>query len=139
MTIKEALDIFIKQHIVVVLKSAKVTAVDKEKCTVDLDMITEVEMTDVRLQAGIVETVPGIKVIPKIGSVVTVGMLENNTAIGIILSYTEIEEIEFNPSISAKICGDNLGGLVISEKVNEQINELKTQVNKIIGALNEWG
>ena len=134
----------IKQVVKSMLKEqsfrAKVLSVDKTNDTCDVEPIRGgAKYLDVKLKSVINPTDSKILVYPKVGSVITVSIVDNNTADVFVSQYSEFESILIENKKS-KVLIPETGNIEIAfEKLtlNDgleggliKINELKTQLDK---------
>jgi hypothetical protein len=99
-----------------------VKSVNGNKCDVE-PVNGDSEIFDVRLQGE--DTNNGILMIPKVGSVVIVSMVDKDS--GFVTMYSEVEEIHLR--------GESLGGLVKIEDLVDKINNIENKVNDLISGL----
>ena len=120
-----------------------VDAVDKETRTVDCTPLDEgAPLLGVNLQAN-QESKFGVVVYPRVGSYVVVGFVADGSA-GIVLMTDDIESIEMvvkDDNTSLKITedgivmnGGSLRGLVKIAELEDNLNQLKTYVEKLKSA-----
>ena len=119
-----------------VLLIGTVTAVDKEKLTVDvLPLADDAPVLGVNLQANQEGTV-GVVALPRTGSYVVVGMLPGYAA-GVVLLTDDVEEVRVTiKERSMRITeegivmnGGTLGGLINIEPFTQALNSLITVFN----------
>ena len=104
---------------------AEVVIVDDETCTVKRNGL---EITDVRLGAVINGNAKNLIIKPKIGSMVLIADMSLGTLRDLaIIGWSEVETITIN--------GGELGGLVKIQKLEDNLNSLKTMIESIHAAL----
>lgn len=108
-----------------------VDSVDENKKTIKCTPITEGAQRVVNLQASI-EGADGILIIPEVQSTVIIGYVDKNNAF--VLTHSKIEKISINTKKIILNEGKN-GGLVLSEKITNELNTVVKRVNAIITAL----
>lgn len=106
--------------------AAIVKSVNKNECTCTIE-VDDLEMGDVRLRATVKDGEKGIKIYPKVGSVVLVQKIGEKEEFFITL-FSEVEEIVYQ--IDACEFGMNTQGF----NVKNGINDLKDIIKKIIDA-----
>lgn len=106
-----------------------VTAVDKDKRTVDVERDSLPEMFDVRLNA--VTSPTGVLTIyPTKGSYVLVAIIDNNPVDAFVLTCTDVDEIVFN--------NGEYGGLLKVDAIVSEIQAVKDDLNAIKTAFTNW-
>lgn len=125
-----------------------VTAVDKAARTVDVEPLNEeAPLLGVNLQANQGSTV-GVVQIPREGSFVMVGFVQDGAA-GMVLLCDDIEEAQVvvKDTETASIVvsedgivmnGGGLRGLVKVEAMTERLNLIEDDINKLKQALTSW-
>lgn len=125
-----------------------VTAVDKEARTVDVQPLNEdAPLLGVNLQAGQGSTV-GVVQIPREGSYVMVGYVQDGAA-GMVLLCDDIEEAQvvIKDTDTASIVamedgitmnGGKLGGMVKVEDITTRLNLIEKDINKLKQAFTGW-
>lgn len=105
----------------------EVLSVDENKltCTVK-ELETDAELFQVRLNAG--KTTLQTVLFPKVGSMVLVGLIGNDTRARYVSMVSEVDKIYLNG-------GDN-GGLTITPELVTQLGKLSARVDGIISAIN---
>lgn len=125
--LQEAIEKTAEAIIPVMVTEGKVTKVDKEANTCNVEREDLPELFKVRLNAI---TSPGTNIVsiyPKVGSRVLVVLVENNKTDAYVLTATDIEEIIIN--------GGTNGGIIKIEnqtqKLNKLVTELTTELTKV--------
>ena len=125
-----------------------VTAVDKTARTVDVEPLNEdAPLLGVNLQANQESTV-GVVQIPREGSYVMVGYVQDGAA-GMVLLCDDIEEAQVvvKDTGTASIVvnedgivmnGGSLGGMVKVEDITKRLNLIEDDINKLKQALTSW-
>ena len=125
-----------------------VTAVDKAARTVDVQPLNEdAPLLGVNLQAGQGSTV-GVVQIPREGSYVMVGYVQDGAA-GMVLLCDDIEEAQvvIKDTDTASIVamedgitmnGGKLGGMVKVEDITTRLNLIEKDINKLKQAFTGW-
>lgn len=125
-----------------------VTAVDKAARTVDVQPLNEdAPLLGVNLQAN-QESAVGVVQIPRDGSFVMVGFVQDGAA-GMVLLCDDIEEAQVvikdtdTASIVVNekgVCmnGGSLGGLVKVEDITTRLNLIEKDINKLKQAFTSW-
>lgn len=99
---------------------------------------------DVRLKSILDDSENGLILTPKKGSLVLVGLIENNEASAFIVQYSDIEELTFKNVNGMsfevlkgvlKLNGDSEGGLVQIKELKENIDSIKQYVEAMNTAL----
>lgn len=103
MTIEEAIRTFARKEVKIQVRLCTVTSVNETQgsCTVKTD--EGVELFDVRLKSVITDVNEGIVIIPKVGSFVLVGLIQNIDVMTFVCSYSEVSSIKFKCSDSGVI------------------------------------
>lgn len=138
MKIKAAILSMIKEHLVPTVYIGKVVSVDQTSLSCEVDLQTMPNVFDVRIRATIGSGDRGLINIPKVDSYVLICRIEGKIESSFVLGYTEIEVMKLLPESDLHLFGDSHGGLVISSKVNDEINSLKTELNTLKSALASW-
>ncbi len=118
----------VNKYMPVLLTEGKVTSVDKEKMTCEVEREGMADLTGVRLNA-ILECGTGtITIFPAVQSTVIVGVIENNPADAFVISTSTIDNIVIN--------GGENGGLANVPELKTQLEKLSARVDGIIDAIN---
>ena len=137
MSIKTAILAIVKSELKSTLLTGKVVSVDESNMTCEIDLIDAPNIYDVRIRAVIDEVAKGLLILPKIGSVVVIALIDNKITSSTIVKYSEVESIKWICD-DIQLNGDSNGGLVISEKVAEQDNVLKQELNDLKQIFTTW-
>lgn len=108
-----------------------VDSVDENNRTIECTPIVEGAQRIVNMQASI-EGGDGILIIPEVGSTVIIGFVDRHNAF--VLTHSKIEKISIDTKNIILNQGEN-GGIVISEKVTNEMNTVLNRVNSIVTAL----
>ena len=108
-----------------------VDSVDENNRTIVCTPITDGAQRIVNMQASI-EGAEGILIVPEVGSTVIIGYVDRHNAF--VLTHSKIEKISIDTKNIIINQGEN-GGIVISEKVTDEINTVLKRVNYIVRAL----
>jgi len=73
-------------------------------------------------------TKDGFLIMPKIGSIITVGLTNDNS--GYMAQPSSVDEIH--------LAGVNYGGLAKTNEIKTKLNNIESKLNTIITALNTW-
>lgn len=138
MSLKLLIQKMVEDKIKFVLQVGKVKAFDPATMTCTVDLTTGPDILNVRVKASITDDAKGILIRPKVDSIVVVGLLDNNDASAVILAYTEIDTLKWVTEDKIIFQSDSFGGLVIAEKVYDQIKEVKDDLNKLKQAFATW-
>lgn len=96
---------------------------------------------DVRLKSILDDSDNGLILTPKKGSLVLVGLIENNEASAFIVQYSDIEELTFKNvngmsfevlKSLLKLNGDSEGGLVKVKELTDKLNNVENKLNDLI-------
>jgi len=136
MNIKEAIHRLVDEKLAIQVQLAKVVSVDETAMTCDAT-IDNLEVFDIRLRSVIDSQDKGVLVVPKLGSYVLVGLIDNKIESAFVCGFGEVDkvrimcdDIEFN--------GGEFGGLVKSQEVANEVNELKDEINALKNIINTW-
>lgn len=128
MNLKQVLAKVAKDQVPIFTKAGKVASVDTTNLTCEVTFDHYPTLYDVRLRSTIDGNEKGLIIIPKQGSDVIVGMIENTPTSAFIMQYSEVKEIRL---------GDNqFGGLVKIEPLVEQMNAIEDKLNSLITSYN---
>lgn len=141
MSLREAIKQIVKQELSEQLLIGTVKSVDEQKHTCVIEPVNDgVDYYSVRLSAN----KQGMIIIPKIGSFVVLGMLENQSNNYMILGYTEIKKLKITTENNGTmeltdlgeifLNGNNLGGLVKWLNLKIELEKEKVRVDTIIQA-----
>lgn len=112
---------------------AKVSSVDEDACSCECKLVSGVDLFDVSLKS-IIDNKNGIVIIPKVGSLVLVSYIENNSKNAFVVAFDEVDKITI-ASESIVINGGDNKGLVKLEPLVDKINALENQLNNILNVL----
>lgn len=127
---------FIKQPFQV--RAATCIAYDEQQQAVDVSPLDAgADMFDVRLKAKLSQ-VGGIEIVPKVGSTLLVGIINNDDRQAFVLMVSEVESILLSSETPIKLQGDELGGLVVADRIREELNKTKAMVDAIAQSLLNW-
>lgn len=128
--IEKAFVDLIHEKVPVITIPAKVTAVDADKGTCDVEFIDDdlAPHKSVHLYAG-VNAEKGLLVLPKTGSNVYVSIVNNNPQWAFVSLFTEIEEI--------RLRGNDMGGLIKIEELIKRLNAIEKAFNKHLNKYNQ--
>ena len=128
MNLKQVLAKVAKDQVPLFTKAGKIQSVDTTNLTCEVTFDHYPTLYDVRIRSTIDGNKKGLVIIPKTGSDVIVGMIENTPTSAFIIQYSEVEEIRL---------GDNqFGGLVKIEPLVEQMNAIEEKLNSFIAKYN---
>lgn len=130
MTIKEIVERLLAEKLKPQIIVGLVKSVDESNMTCVIDVSPSPDLLDVRLRSVIDSNDSGVLVIPKKGSYVLVAIINNMRQSTFICGFSEVEKIRMLSS-SIELSGNNKGGLLISEKVTAEINEIKQDLNTL--------
>ena len=136
MTIKEAIHRIVAEKIKVQAQVGTITSVDESAMTCDA-MVGDLEVFDIRLKSVIDNKDEGVLIVPKMGSKVLVGLIDNKIESSFIVGYSDVDKLRIICQ-EIELGGDEFGGLVKSENVADQINSLKNEINSLKNILNSW-
>lgn len=108
-----------------------VNSVDESNRTIECTPIVDGAQRIVNMQASI-EGAEGILIIPEVGSTVIIGYVDKHNAF--VLTHSKIEKISIDTKNIILNKGEN-GGIVISEKVTNEMNTILKRVNSIVTAI----
>jgi hypothetical protein len=135
MTIKEALERLLAEKLPVQVVVGKVISVDKSSMTCDIDLQTAPNMIGVRLRSVIDGKEQGILVVPKIGSNVLVGLIDNRKQSAFVIGFGEVENVRVLCD-DIELAGNSFGGLVKVEELKSQLNKTNQLLQSILGIFN---
>ncbi len=138
MNIREIIHKVIDERQPVQVLAGKVLSVNEQAMTVDLSVPGRADRLDVRLRSVIDGQETGILIYPKIGSYVLVGLIDNRPESSFVVAYSEVEKIRVLGLDLMELNGDNLGGLVISQEVADDLNEIKQDINQLKQIISAW-
>jgi len=128
----ESVEQYIKQivnkNIPVFLTAGKVKQINTDVC--DIERAGLPDLYDVRMHAVTDVNADYMRITPKVGSYVLVAIIDNKEEEAFIVAYSEIDKIELR--------GNALGGLVISQKIADEVNEIKQDLNNLKSAFSAW-
>lgn len=130
MNLKQVLAKVAKDQVPLFTKAGKIASVDTDNLTCEVTFDHYPTLYDVRLRSTIDGNEKGLIVIPKQGSDVIVGTIENTPHSAFIIQYSEVDEIRL---------GDNqLGGIVKAKELKIQIDKNTDALNQLIQTLKDW-
>lgn len=135
MTTKEAIERMIADKVPVQVITGKVKSVDESKMICDVDVTTGPDMIEVRMRAVIDGTVKGILVVPKIGSYVLVGLINNKKQSAFVCGYSEVDKVRVLCD-QIELAGDQFGGLIKIETLKTELNKNNQLLQAILGVIN---
>jgi hypothetical protein len=103
---------------------AKVENVDAEGYACEVSIEGRPNRLKVRIRSVIDGSQEGVLILPKVGSFVLVGLINNNPNSNYIVSFSEVDDIWLQ-SPTIKLNGDANGGLVQIEYLLERLNSLE--------------
>ena len=115
--------------------SGKVSAVDEEATTCDVDIEESVTVFEVRLRAVVTDDT-GVWVLPKVGSYVQIAQIEGGNQF-VLISWSEVDKVFVK--IGDKTLEVSTDGFVFNGGANDglvKVNELVDQLNKIEDKVN---
>lgn len=140
-SLRQLIKQMIGKQLPLTISSGKVDSVDGDTCTVKREGL--VDLTDVRLNA--IEGAKNyLRIIPKVGSDVLVGLIENKKEHSVILSCSDVEKIELKYDNGTTmditeqdivINGGQLGGLTITPKLVDELNKNNDLLNAILNVI----
>ena len=138
MNVREIIRKLVKEELTATIKMGQVIAFDAKKFTCDVDLITEVDISSVRIKAAVDQELTGMLIEPEKGSIVLIGLIDGNNSNAVVLAFTQIQNFSLFAKQKVSFQGDNLGGLVIAKSVSDEIKEIKNEINKLKGIFNTW-
>ncbi len=126
--IRRLLKAFIKVPVQVF--PAKVNSVNVENYTVDVKPVGGAELFDVRLKAGVEAIKDGVVEIPKVGSMVLVGLVGNDKDTAFLVRTSEVDEVIVN--------GGQNGGVPRVQAVVSDLNQIKQDINMLKTLVSSW-
>ncbi len=137
MNLKQTILSIIKQNIPIQVVTGEVISIDETNMTCDVKIVSRPDRFDVRLRSIIDGQDKGILIYPKIGSKVLVGIIENNPQSSFICGFSEVDKIRLI-NCEIHLNGENHGGIVISQKIAQEINEIKQDLNVLKTIFSGW-
>lgn len=137
---KQAIDALTKKGQRFIITTGKVTSATYKTCTVEREGLPT--LTDVRLNAIDAEIDNKVTIHPQVGSYVQVAMIEGTNE-GFLVATSEIGMVEvLFEDTSVEITNEGIvidggenGGMVISPKLVQELEILKSRVNGILAAI----
>lgn len=137
-TIDELIQALVKPLIEVQSYPAEVVSVDTDNETCKVKPIgNRSERGDVRLTGVIKNKNSRHMLVPKVGSAVVVGIMDNNPRMRFLQQYSEIEKIVIDCEEVVYNDGNN-GGLVNWPDAKAELDKEKARVDAIIRVLTTW-
>lgn len=116
--------------------TAKVTAVDGETCSCEIDKLT---FTDVRLRAVINNEQSKILVTPSVGSYVLVTDLSDGNYSNLaVVCFSEIDRIDIDVDTEIIINQGENDGIVKVIELTEKLNNIEKDINNLKSAFQNW-
>jgi hypothetical protein len=144
MTIKDIID-SIKKEVPVQVVVAKVDSVDKSAYACDLIVDGRPDRPEVRLRAVMDNEETGLILIPKAGSYVLVGLIENKPESSFICGYSELDQILMKiEAQTLEVTKDGfvfnsgeLGGLTITPELKTQLDKMTARIDAAFNLLEQ--
>ncbi len=95
------------------------------------------EIDEVRIKSVVNSEESGIFIEPVIGSYVLLGMIEGKIASLFIVAFSEIVKYHLKTDL-IEFNGDTFGGIVKSQMVHSEIEDLKNDINSLKQAFASW-
>lgn len=141
---KQAVEQIIKENEKIIIVSAVVKEITGDSFTAEREGLAD--LLEVRLNSVLIPVKDYVKVVPKVGSVVLLGIIENNKSNAVLLTTSEIEIIDINIGNNSLVVDKGgsvfnngiLGGLVVSAKVAFEINALKAELSSLKQIFANW-
>jgi len=130
MTISEIMKRFINNEMPTQTVVGKVISIDETNMTCDIELPNKPNMLDVRIRSLIDDQNTGILIVPKLSSVVLVGLIENREESAFICTYSEIDKIHLIVN-DIQLSGDAFGGLVKVDELTQKLNKVENAVNQL--------
>lgn len=116
--------------------AGKVVSVDKDNATCNVSD-DNIEYQDVRL-VSVIDTITGFSVIyPAVGSWVLISLIGSSETDGVVISYSEIDEIIINATKITLNEGSNKG-LAKVEGLKSRLNSIESDINSLKNVLSSW-
>lgn len=138
MTIREAIQKSVEGMIKPTIHVGVVKSVNETDMTCVVDLTTAPDADDVRIRAAIDQVATGLLIIPKVGSTVLIARIEGKIESPVLISYTDIQKINIVTEDILQLNGDSLGGLVRSDRVKQDIDSIKQELNDLKILFNSW-
>lgn len=135
--IAQAIRKIIQDDIKINVVVGKVKSVDEQKMTCDIDLKTSPDLLDVRLRSVIDEEEKGILIVPENDSYVLAGLIDNNPKSAFVCGFSKVKKIRLLTD-EIELSGTDFGGVVKSEVVANQINEIKSDINNLKTIMSSW-
>lgn len=110
-----------------------VTEFDSTKWLVTVKLNNGAEVDEVRIKSVINNEESGIFVEPKMGSYVLVGIIEGKIESLFIIGFSEIEKFKVRAT-NIELNGDQFGGIVKLQELEQNLNTLKDYVTALKSA-----
>ncbi len=137
MNIKQTILAIIKEYTPIQVVVGKVVSVDNSLMVCEVEIQGRPSRLDVRLRSVIDEQEKGILIYPKVNSYVLVGLIENKLESSFICGYSEIDKIRLL-NCNIELNNDTYGGIVISQRVADELNGIKQDINTLKTVLSTW-
>lgn len=129
--VRQELVRLIKDNVAVQLRVGTVASVDQSQRTCDVDPLDGgATYTGVKLRAVKDSSAGSIVLFPAQGSVVVIGVAELDDAQSYLLMAERVDKIEIN--------GDDFGGLVKADVLEDKIDQIKAVLDAIQQAFTTW-
>lgn len=127
--VETAIEKVVARKMAMQITGGKVTAVDADKRTVDIERDELPEMFDVRLNA-VTSPTGALTIYPTVGSYVLCAIIENNPVDAFVLTCTNIDKVVLNDGAN--------GGVLKVEAVASELQAIKDDLNAIKTAFTNW-
>ncbi len=132
-----------KDNTPLLIQSGEVVLVEGNTC--DIETEKDVVIYGVKLNAISTEISNNHQIVPKVGSIVLFGLVENNPSDAVVIAYSEIEKIEVKIEDNSFLIdnkghvfnGGNFGGLIKIQELTKQLAKMTTRIDGIIDAINK--
>ena len=137
MTLVEAIRRIVKEQTRPEILVGKVKSFDADKWLAVIELNQGATIDEVRIKSVINSETSGIFIEPKIGSYVLVGKIENKLDSLFILGFSEVVKYQLNADLIT-FNGDSFGGIVKSEKIHNEIEDIKNDLNSLKQVFTTW-
>lgn len=132
--LQQALNILIDRRLASLsatpVQLAKVLSVDKDKCTCKVELLSGIELFEVKLRSVADDDKTGFVVFPKVDSMVLVCTINNSENNAYLLAFSTITDITIDADIL--INGGENKGLVKLPELVQKLNNIEIKVNDVI-------